>query len=53
MRQMREVREEEERGGGRSNFMVELFLSQLLEIAKQFTITQSINLSRAAEAHCP
>lgn len=40
-------------GGSRSNFMVELSLSQLLGIAKQFTITQSINLSRATGTHCP
>lgn len=48
-----EEEEEEERGGSRSNFMVDLFLSQPLEIAKQFTIIQSINLSRARETRCP
>ena len=48
-----EEEEEEERGGCRSNFMVDLFLSQPLEIAKQFTIIQSINLSRARGTQCP
>lgn len=48
-----EEEEEEERGGSRSNFMVDLFLSQPLEIAKQFTIIQSINLSRARGTRCP
>lgn len=52
MLQTREV-EEEERGGSRSNFMVDLSLSQPLEIAKQFTIIQSINLSPARGTHCP
>lgn len=33
--------------------MVGLSLSQPLEIAKQFTIIQSINLSRAGETQCP
>lgn len=44
MLQMGEVQEEEKRGS-RSNFMVELSLSQPLEIGEQFTIIQSINLS--------
>lgn len=53
MPQMSEVQEEEEGGDGRSNFMVGLSLSQPLEIAKQFTIIQSINLWRAGETQCP
>lgn len=52
---MREVEEEEGWGvgGSRSDFMVDLSLSQPLEIAKQFTIIQSINLSRAGGTRCP
>lgn len=52
MLQKREVQEEEERGS-RSNFMVELSLSQPPEIGEQFTIIQSINLSWATGTHCP
>lgn len=50
---MQRMREEEEEGGSRSNFMVDFSLSQPLEIAKQFTIIQSINLWRARGTHCP